>query len=317
MSGTHRQRMALGRSALVALLLLWSLGPMLWQLYTSLRSADALLLGSAGLGGGWTLANYTDVLSGDPPFWRYVLNSTVVGALSTLFTLALAIPCAYALSRRGGLLRLLVGGGLLAAAVFPYVLLFLALLEVARQLGLANNLLALSLPYAGLSLPLAVLLLQAAFAELPVELEENALLEGFSLLQRLRWILLPLMGPAVASTGLLVFLLSWNEFPIALTWLSRSELLTLAPAMARIAGSSVFTVPYGAFAAATVLGSLPLLTLLLLFQRQIVAGLTQGAIKGLPARPPSPRPPPLPPPRPACGWRTSAAASVAERSSTG
>ena len=280
MSGTHRQRMALGRSALVALLLLWSLGPMLWQLYTSLRSADALLLGSAGLGGGWTLANYTDVLSGDPPFWRYVLNSTVVGALSTLFTLALAIPCAYALSRRGGLLRLLVGGGLLAAAVFPYVLLFLALLEVARQLGLANNLLALSLPYAGLSLPLAVLLLQAAFAELPVELEENALLEGFSLLQRLRWILLPLMGPAVASTGLLVFLFSWNEFPIALTWLSRSELLTLAPAMARIAGSSVFTVPYGAFAAATVLGSLPLLALLLLFQRQIVAGLTQGAIKG-------------------------------------
>jgi multiple sugar transport system permease protein len=280
MSGTHRQRMALGRSALVALLLLWSLGPMLWQLYTSLRSADALLLGSAGLGGGWTLANYTDVLSGDPPFWRYMLNSTVVGALSTLFTLALAIPCAYALSRRGGLLRLLVGGGLLAAAVFPYVLLFLALLEVARQLGLANNLLALSLPYAGLSLPLAVLLLQAAFAELPVELEENALLEGFSLLQRLRWILLPLMGPAVASTGLLVFLFSWNEFPIALTWLSRSELFTLAPAMARIAGSSVFTVPYGAFAAATVLGSLPLLALLLLFQRQIVAGLTQGAIKG-------------------------------------
>lgn len=280
MSGTQRQRMALGRSVLVGLLLLWSLGPMLWQLYTSLRTADALLLGSAGLGDGWTLANYIDVLSGDPPFWRYMLNSTVVGAFSTLITLALAIPCAYTLSRRGGLLRRLVGGGLLAAAVFPYVLLFLALLQVARQLGLANNLLALSLPYAGLSLPLAVLLLQAAFAELPVELEENALLEGFNLLQRLRWVLLPLMGPAVASTGLLVFLFSWNEFPIALTWLSRSELLTLAPAMARIAGSSVFTVPYGAFAAATVLGSLPLLALLLLFQRQIVAGLTQGAIKG-------------------------------------
>jgi multiple sugar transport system permease protein len=105
-------------------------------------------------------------------------------------------------------------------------------------------------------------------------------LEGFSIWQRLRWILLPLMGPAIVSTALLVFLFSWNEFPIALTWLSRTELLTLAPAMARIAGSSVFTVPYGAFAAATVLGSVPLLALLLLFQRQIVAGLTQGAIKG-------------------------------------
>jgi multiple sugar transport system permease protein len=268
------------RRTLIGLVLIWSLGPMLWQLYSSFRTPAALLAGGAGLGSGWTLAHYVAVLQGDPPFWRYLLNSTVVGSLSTLLTLILAIPCAYALSRRGGLLRLLVGGGLLTAAVFPYVLLFLALLQVARNFGLANNLLALCLPYAGLSLPLAVLLLQAAFAELPVELEENAVLEGFSLGQRLRWILLPLMAPAIVSTALLVFLFSWNEFPIALTWLSRSELLTLAPAMARIAGSSVFSVPFGAFAAATVLGSVPLLALLLLFQRQIVAGLTQGAIKG-------------------------------------
>ena len=266
--------------ALVALLLLWSLGPMLWQLYTSLRSPEALLAGAAGLGGGWTLANYVQVLQRDPPFWRYLLNSTVVGGLSTLLTLLLAVPCAYGLSRLRGGLRLLIDGGLLAAAVFPYVLLFLALLQLARQFQLANNLLALCLPYAGLSLPLAVLLLQAGFAKLPPELEEQALLEGFSLLQRLRWVLLPLMAPTIVSTALLVFLFSWNEFPIALTWLSRSELLTLAPAMARIAGSSVFAVPYGAFAAATVLGSVPLLALLLLFQRQIVAGLTQGAIKG-------------------------------------
>ena len=266
--------------ALVALLLLWSLGPMLWQLYTSLRSPEALLAGAAGLGGGWTLANYVQVLQGDPPFWRYLLNSTVVGGLSTLLTLLLAVPCAYGLSRLRGGLRLLIDGGLLAAAVFPYVLLFLALLQLARQFQLANNLLALCLPYAGLSLPLAGLLLQAGFAKLPPELEEQALLEGFSLLQRLRWVLLPLMAPTIVSTALLVFLFSWNEFPIALTWLSRSELLTLAPAMARIAGSSVFAVPYGAFAAATVLGSVPLLALLLLFQRQIVAGLTQGAIKG-------------------------------------
>jgi multiple sugar transport system permease protein len=275
-----RQKMERRPLALVALLLLWSLGPMLWQLYTSLRSPEALLAGAAGLGGGWTLANYVQVLQGDPPFWRYLLNSTVVGGLSTLLTLLLAVPCAYGLSRLRGGLRLLIDGGLLAAAVFPTVLLFLALLQLARQFQLANNLLALCLPYAGLSLPLAVLLLQAGFAKLPPELEEQALLEGFSLLQRLRWVLLPLMAPTIVSTALLVFLFSWNEFPIALTWLSRSELLTLAPAMARIAGSSVFAVPYGAFAAATVLGSVPLLALLLLFQRQIVAGLTQGAIKG-------------------------------------
>ncbi|MFM7674753.1 MAG: carbohydrate ABC transporter permease [Synechococcus sp.] len=253
---------------------------MLWQLYTSLRTPEALLGGLAALGRGWTLENYGQVLSASPPFWRYLLNSAVAGGGSTLLTLAVAIPCAYALARRGGRLRLWVGAGLLAAAVFPYVLLFLALLQLARQFGLANNLLALCLPYAGLSLPLAVLLLQAAFTDLPPDLEDSALLEGFGLWQRLRWILLPLLGPALFSTALLVFLFSWNEFPIALTWLSRSDLLTLAPAMARLAGSSVYTVPYGAFAAATVLGGVPLLLLLLLFQRQIVAGLTQGAIKG-------------------------------------
>ncbi|NQV10605.1 MAG: carbohydrate ABC transporter permease [Cyanobacteria bacterium] len=268
------------RWALVALLLFWSLAPMLWQLYTSLRTPDALLGGLAAIGRGWTLANYGQILTSDPPFWRYLLNSTLVGVGTTLLTLLLAIPCAYALQRRGGLQRQLVDGALLVAAAFPSVLLFLALLQLARQFGLANNLLALCLPYAGLSLPLAVLLLEAAFAELPRELEESALLEGFGLWQRLRWILVPLLGPAVASTAVLVFLFSWNEFPIALTWLSRSELLTLAPAMARIAGSSVFSVPYGAFAAATVLGSVPLLLLLLVFQRPIVAGLTQGAIKG-------------------------------------
>lgn len=248
---------------------------MLWQLYTSLRPGDALVGGA----GGWTLENYRLLLSGDPPFLRVLLNSALVGGSSTALTLALAIPCAYGLSRLGRGSRA-VSALVAAAAAFPAVLLFLALLELARDWQLANNLLALSLPYAGLCLPLAILLLQAAFRDIPIELEEAALIEGLGLWQRLRWVLLPLMAPALASASLLVFIFCWNEYPIALTWLSRSDLLTLAPAMARIAGSSVFTIPYGAFAAATVLGSAPLLLLMLLFQRQIVSGLTRGAIKG-------------------------------------
>jgi multiple sugar transport system permease protein len=260
-------------------LLIWSVGPMLWQLYTSLRPTEALT-GDLNGPAGWTLAHYQQLLQGDPPFLRFLLNSMVVGSSSTALTLALAVPCAYGLSRLGRnasrSLSLLVA----AAAAFPAVLLFLALLELARDWQLANNLLALSLPYAGLCLPLAILLLQAAFRDIPLELEEAALMEGMSLWQRLRWVLLPLMGPAIASAALLIFIFCWNEYPIALTWLSRSDLLTLAPAMARIAGSSVYTIPYGAFAAATVLGSAPLIVLMLLFQRQIISGLTQGAIKG-------------------------------------
>ncbi|MEA5390634.1 carbohydrate ABC transporter permease [Cyanobium gracile UHCC 0139] len=261
------------------LVLLWSLGPLLWQLRTSLLRPEALVAPLLE-GNPWTLANYRLVLSGDPPFWRYLGNSTLVALVTTLLTLLLAVPCAYGLQQQRGLLRWGVGLGLVGAAMFPTVLLFLALLEIARSFGLANDLLALSLPYAGLSLPLAVLLLRAAFADLPVELEDAARLEGLGLGQRLRHVLLPLLGPALASTGILVFLASWNEYAIALTWISRNDLLTLPIAIARIGGGSVFTIPYGAFAAATVLGSLPLLLLVLLAQRPIVSGLTRGAVKG-------------------------------------
>ncbi|PSB38766.1 carbohydrate ABC transporter permease [Aphanothece minutissima] len=261
------------------LVLLWSLGPLLWQLRTSLLRPEALVAPLLE-GNPWTLANYRLVLSGDPPFWRYLGNSTLVALATTLLTLLLAVPCAYGLQQQRGLLRWGVGLALVGAAMFPTVLLFLALLEIARRFGLANDLLALSLPYAGLSLPLAVLLLRAAFADLPAELEDAARLEGLGLGQRLRHVLLPLLGPALASTGILVFLASWNEYAIALTWISRSDLLTLPIAIARIGGGSVFTIPYGAFAAATVLGSLPLLLLVLVAQRPIISGLTRGAVKG-------------------------------------
>jgi multiple sugar transport system permease protein len=269
------------------LALLWSLGPLLWQLYTSLRPADALVSAEAGrwatvqaTAGAWTLANYAQLLTADPPFWRYLLNSAVVGVAGTALTLLLAVPCAYGLQQQRGALRWGTLALLLAASLFPTALLFLALLEWARQLGLANHLLALALPYAALSLPLAILLLRAALSDLPPELEDAARLEGLGPLQRLRFVLLPLLAPTIASTAILVFLFSWSEYPIALTWISREELLTLSPAIARIGAASVFTIPYGAFAAATVLGSLPLVALLLVFQRAIVSGLTQGAVKG-------------------------------------
>ena len=264
----------------IGLVLIWSLLPMLWQLVTSFTSSDALVDAAMPFAQRWTLEHYRTLLASDPPFWRYLLNSTVVGGLTTALTLLMAVPAAYGIarmsSRNRGTVRTLVA----AAALFPYVLLFLALLELAREFELGNSLLAIALPYAGLALPLALLLLISAFEGLPTDLDVAARLEGLGLINRLRWVLLPLIAPATASTGILVFLFSWNEYPIALTWLSRDDLLTLPVAMARIAGSSIYAVPYGAYAAATVLGSLPLLILVLVCQRQIVAGLTNGAVKG-------------------------------------
>jgi multiple sugar transport system permease protein len=264
-----------------ALLLLWSLGPLLWQLRTSFL-VDGVLVGQGAPTGlsPWTLAHYREVLHGDPSLAQVLANSALLALVTTVLCLLLAVPCAYGLHHLRGRLQPVFSSALVGAALFPTVLLFLSLLQLARWLGLANHLLALSLPYAALSLPLAILLLRAAIHDLPKELEDAAQLEGLNPFQRLRWVVAPLLTPAMASTGLLVFLASWNEYPIALTWLSRSDRLTLPAAMGRIAASSVFTVPYGPFAAATVLGSLPLLGLVLLFQRWIISGLTQGAVKG-------------------------------------
>ena len=264
----------------ILLLLTWSLGPLLWQLYTSFSTDQALVTPLAPVHHRWTLAHYQAVLSGNPPFWRYLVNSLVVGACSTVLTLLMAIPAAYALTRLRNRITAIAKSLLIASALFPYVLLFLALLEVARTLQLGNHLLALTIPYAALSQPLAILLLSAAFQDLPVDLEDAARLEGLGVWQRLRWVLIPLIAPATTSTAILVFLFSWNEYPIALTWISDADRLTLPVAMARIAGSSIYSVPYGAYAAATVLGSIPLIALVLIFQRSIVSGLTNGAVKG-------------------------------------
>ena len=265
---------------LIIALLIWSLGPLAWQLYTAFCTDQALVTPFAALEQRWTLAHYQSVLQSNPPFIRYLFNSLFAGAISTLLTLLLAIPASYSLSKLGQRSALIIKCLLIGCALFPYVLLFLALLEIARYLQLGNSLVALSIPYAALSQPLAVLLLTNAFSDLPPELEDAARVEGLSVLQRFRWILLPLISPAIASTAILVFLFSWNEYPIALTWISDSDKLTLPVAMARIAGSSIHSVPYGPYAAATVIGSIPLILLVMVFQKPIVSGLTTGAVKG-------------------------------------
>ena len=268
------------KSATIVVLLVWSLAPLAWQLYTSFSTDQALTTPFAVIDHRWTLDHYRSVLSANPPFILYLFNSLFVGAMTTFLTLLIALPASYTLSKLPSIQRNTIRLLLIGCALFPYVLLFLALLEIARALSLGNNLIALALPYAALSQPLAVLLLGSAFASIPSELDDAARVEGLSLLDRFRWIYVPLLAPAIASTGILVFLFSWNEYPIALTWISEPSKLTLPVAMARIAGSSIHSVPYGSYAAATVLGAVPLIILVIIFQKPIVSGLTSGAVKG-------------------------------------
>ena len=122
--------------------------------------------------------------------------------------------------------------------------------------------------------------MRSFFQQLPRELEDAARVEGYSIGQMLLQILLPLTGPALVTTGILTFIAAWNEFIFALTFITRESMKTIPVAVAQLSGTDVFEIPYGALAAATVIGTLPLVLLVLLFQRRIVQGLTAGAVKG-------------------------------------
>ncbi|NJK40833.1 MAG: carbohydrate ABC transporter permease [Acaryochloridaceae cyanobacterium SU_2_1] len=264
----------------VGLVVCLSLAPVLWQVLTSFKvNADISKIPNVYLPTRLTLSHYAELLQ-RRPFGRYLFNSSLVAILSTLLCLGIGSPAAYALAR----LRLR-GEGLILAAVlivtlFPYVLLFLGLLEIIQALQLANNYLALIIPYTAINLPLTILVMRSFFQQLPQDLEDAAKVDGYNTLQMLWYILLPTTLPTLVTTGILAFIFAWNEFVFALTFITREGMKTIPVATAQIGGSTVFEIPYGPIAAATVLGTLPLVVLVLFFQGKIIQGLTEGAVKG-------------------------------------
>jgi multiple sugar transport system permease protein len=176
--------------------------------------------------------------------------------------------------------RQILLAGVMIITLFPYILLFLGLLEIIRALDLGNNYLALIIPYTAINLPLTILVMRSFFQQLPRDLEDAAKVDGYNIWQMLTRIVLPITVPALVTTGILTFIFAWNEFIFALTFMTRETMKTIPVAVAQLGGASIFEVPYGAMAAATILGTLPLVLLVLFFQRKIVQGLTSGAVKG-------------------------------------
>ncbi len=269
-----------GLAVAVGLLLIFSLAPILWQVLTSLKTnADIAAVPNVYFPRQLTLEHYIELFR-RRPFLRYMLNSAFVASVSTLLCLLIGTPAAYALAR----LRLpgerFILAGVLIVTLFPYILLFLGLLELVRTFGLANTYLALIVPYTAMNLPLTILVMRSFFQQLPRDLEDSAKIDGYNTGQMLWQILLPLTLPALVTTGILAFIAAWNEFIFALTFITRESMKTVPVAVAQLSGTAVFEIPYGALAAATVVGTLPLVILVLLFQRRIVQGLTAGAVKG-------------------------------------
>ncbi len=216
----------------------------------------------------------------DQPFGRNILNSVFVAGSVVAVSLALAATAAFALGRvtfRGRTALLLV---ILGVSMFPQVAVLSGLFELIRAFGLYNNLLGLTFSYLIFTLPFTVWVLTTFMRELPVELEEAAVMDGATPWVVLTRVFLPLMGPALATTGLLAFIAAWNEFLFALTFTLTDGMRTVPVAIALISGSSQFELPWGMIMAASVIVTVPLILLVLVFQRRIVSGLTAGAVKG-------------------------------------
>jgi multiple sugar transport system permease protein len=261
-------------------ILAWSLAPAVWQGLTAVKlDRQITQVPTVYLPDPVTL-EHLRALWERKPFDRYLWNSAWISACATLLCLAPAAMIASALVRMKGRGREGLLLGFLVVSIFPPILLLFPLYEAVRALHWINNPLALILPYAALNLPLAVWVLESAFRQLPPALDEAARLDNLSAPARLLRIHLPLAMPSVVTAGILVFIFCWNEFMLALTFMTRDTRKTVTAGIASVGGASLYEIPWGQLSSAIVIGTLPLILLVLLFQRRIVSGLTRGAVKG-------------------------------------
>lgn len=260
------------------LVLVYALLPVIWILSLSLkRGAD---LGDRRfLPGEISLEHYAAVFS-DPQFSAALWNSVGIAGLSTLAAVLLGMFTAYAVVRLEFPGRRLILVAALAIAMFPPISIVGPLFNMWRTFGLYDTWLGLILPYMTFTLPLAIWILAAFFREIPWDLDKAARVDGATPLQAFTRVIVPLAAPGVFSAAILVFLFAWNDFVFAISLTSTNDARTAPAAIAFFAGSSRFEQPTGSIAAASVVVSLPVIIMVLLFQRRIVSGLTSGAVKG-------------------------------------
>ncbi|MBI4833765.1 MAG: carbohydrate ABC transporter permease [Planctomycetes bacterium] len=258
----------------------FSLGPFLWECLTSLKpTAEILSSPISYLPNQITLSNYITIFTRQP-FARYILNSFIVACGTTFLALVVGTPASYALARLPLKGKGFLQKAVLLVALFPPVILVVPLYEMVMAAGLANNYLALILPYTALNLPFVIWVLTGFFRQVPRDIEDAALVDGFSRIGLLAKIILPISAPALATTAILVFIFSWNEFILALTFMSEASARTIPVGIAMLTGVSPYEIPWGQIAAAVVATTLPLVLVVLFLQRKIIEGLTAGAVKG-------------------------------------
>ncbi|WP_330251666.1 carbohydrate ABC transporter permease [Nocardia sp. NBC_00565] len=261
------------------IVLVWGLGPFYWMAVTAFRDPDYTFDNTP-----WpthiTFENFRNAFdtSRGNDFGKALLNSVIIGAVTTAVALVLGVLAAYALARLTFKGKYLVSGLILSASMFPVVVLVTPLFQLFTNLGWIGEYQAMIIPNISFVLPMTVYILASFFAELPWELEEAARIDGATKTQAFRLVMLPLAAPAVFTTAILAFIASVNEYLLA-RLLSGDKTEPVTVAIARFSGNNPLVQPYAAIMAAGTMVTIPLVIMVLLFQRRIISGLTAGGVK--------------------------------------
>lgn len=230
----------------------------------------------------WTWANYEMIFVGQAQelFLTALRNSVGITLIATFIAVVLSTLCAYAIARLDFPGKRIVLGTALAVSIFPVISVVTPLFNVWRQIGLYDTWLGLIIPYLSLTLPISIWTLSAFFRQIPWDLELAAQVDGATQWQAFRKAIVPLAAPGVFTTAIIAFFIAWNDFVYGISLTSTEAARPVPAALAFFTGASQFEEPTGAISAAAIVVTIPVVLLVLLFQRQIVSGLTQGAVKG-------------------------------------
>lgn len=270
-------------SGIAVLVLIYALFPVASILSTSFKAPSDLTSGKfLPSSGASTLENYQQILVGDAQglFLSALRNSIGIALIATVIAVVLATLCAYAIARLDFPGKKIVLTTALAVSIFPVISIVTPLFNLWRNIGLYDTWLGLIIPYLSLTLPVSIWTLAAFFRQIPWELEQAAQVDGATTWQAFRKAIVPLAAPGVFTTAIIAFFIAWNDFVYGISLTSTESARTVPAALAFFTGASQFEAPTGAISAAAIIVTIPVVLLVLLFQRQIVSGLTQGAVKG-------------------------------------
>ncbi|HEY2998113.1 MAG TPA: carbohydrate ABC transporter permease [Acidimicrobiales bacterium] len=273
-----RRRRVLGWSVAGILIIFYTMLPVVWILSLSFKQGDDIN-NKKFFPTHWTWDNYRTVFKTDL-FTSALRNSLGISLIATAISVSLATLAAYAIARLNFKGKRLVLSTALAIAIFPTIALVGPLFDMWRSLGIYDTWIGLIIPYMSFTLPLSIWVLSAFFREIPWEMEQAAQVDGATAWQAFRKVIVPLAAPGVFTAAILTFFFAWNDFVFGISLTATDRARPVPAALAFFTGASFFQQPTAAIAAAAVVVTIPVIALVLIFQRKIVAGLTSGAVKG-------------------------------------